>query len=109
MANAVTSLDGDLAVLEVGTSGIEVTLNSDREYTVAHDGVNASEAATAEAVFIGHDDAPTADHTSEDDHANLIAGRKLVVGPGQAKMYLITATATVIVTVAPGPKLRGAY
>ena len=94
------------ATVKVTASGVSLTLDQDREYTLGHDGVDASGVEASSTVYVGRDAMPTADSSEGSDKAALIAGRAIVIGTGWPRVFL-NSTAEVTVTVLPSPHKHG--
>ena len=94
----------------VGASTTEgtITLDRDREYTIKHNGLNASGSAT-DPIFFAYDEAVTASWAQDDNKFGLNANELVSIGPGCETLHYKTAAGTPTFSLIPGPKLLGEH
>lgn len=104
-----TSLTDKPAVLQATTTEDSVQLQSDREYSIGHDGEQNDGTADSNTIYLSFVADVDADESEGADKAKLISGRSLVVGPGVAVLKFATEAGSPTMTVVPGPRKMGMY
>lgn len=105
MANP-TSIAGIPAVLVASTSEQSVMLETNREYTLAHDGENASGVADTATIYLAFQSASVdADASEGASKFKLLGGRSVVLGPGLDTVKFKVAAGAPTFSVSPGPEI----
>lgn len=104
-----SSVDGLPAVIVTGTGEVTVSLNQDREYTIAHRGQDASGGADTATIYLAVDAATDADASEGANKAILKSGEALSLCGGVNVLRLKTASGAPTVNIIPGPRLMGAW
>ena len=108
MANP-TSIDGRPAVLAVPSGPAEqVTLNPDRQYSIAHTGKDTGGATAGQDVYLATEASVDADGSEGPDKYILADGEFIVLPPGIGVLKFQSA-GTPTIKVMPGARLNGQW
>ena len=99
------AVDGGLAVLEAATTERSVALNRYREYTLRHDGEDATGSPNSSTVYLALNQAPSPDAAAGEDRFKLLAGSVVVIGPGVTTLRFRTASGAPTISVSAGPMI----
>ncbi len=101
MANP-TSIDNGFATIAASTSLQSLALNPLREYSLAHNGKDASGSDAAGLVVLSTEAAPVADWSEGSGRLQLPDGRSVTVGPGISQLYYVSAAGAPTIAVIAG-------
>jgi hypothetical protein len=106
-----TTIDGGLHLIAAAATAKSITLNPDREYTIAHNGVDVSANAVTNTIFLGIDAAPAAaTYAADENKFALLDGRAVVIGPGVKTLYFIGYDSGIpTFSIAAGPEIGGTW
>jgi hypothetical protein len=94
-------------LVQVDTTARSITLNVEKQYTIAHSGVDASGADSSSIIRMAFEANGTPGYTSGTNHLLLIDESTQVIGPGLSTMRFNTASGTVMMNLVPVVKVWG--
>lgn len=94
------------AVLAASTEEQTITLEEDREYTLAHDGEDATGAEDTHTIYLSFGGAVDADAGEGADKAKLKDGRVFLIGPGISILKFKCAAGAPTFSIAPGRRVH---
>lgn len=104
MANPSTvgSTDGDynMALIEVTTAGVTLTLDPNKQYMIQHNGVDASGSTMTDVIQMAVDDGTPA-YTSGEKKGLLLQNNTLIIGPNITTLKLDVAANDPTMTIVP--------
>lgn len=116
MANPTAMSGPAPAVVLTGTAGGTLTLESDRDYVIGHDGeTDTAGVGDSNTIYLAFKTTHNSTNTSDPDgsegsnKAKLIAGRSFSVGPGCTELSWDVAAGTPTFTIIPGKRHCGAW
>ena len=83
-------------------------LDSDRSYTLSHNGVDVAGSAATTTIFLSVGTV-TASYAAADDKIPLMAGTSIVVGPGLSSINFQTTSGSPTFIVLAGPRFFGRF